>query len=104
MVFAGFRDFQPFHARRAHPRVESAAEDRRLEVSTHVPEPGAIRHRLGRSWSGYGLLRLRPTVLAVPETVSRSAHCLAPTSAGKTCLDDFRNHQGAVADIASWTA
>ena len=72
-----------------------------LKVSAHVPEPGALRDRLGRGGRGHGLLRLCPAIFTVPQTVSRSAHRLTPAGAGKTCLDDFRNHQGPAAGPAS---
>ena len=47
-------------ARRSHPGIEPAAENWRPEVSSHVPESGALRHRLGSHRRSHVLLRLRP--------------------------------------------
>ena len=101
VVAARIGDFGPVAAGRAHARIESAAQDRRPEVSADVPEPGALRHRMGSDRRGHGLLRLRAAILPAPQAVPRSAHRLAPTRAGKTDLDDQRDHQGAVAGLAS---
>ena len=56
------------------PAGQSAAAVRRTEVAAELPEPGALRHCLGRDWRGHGLLRLRAAVCAVPQAVPRSAH------------------------------
>src|SRR5258708_32441193 len=102
MVAARFGDVGLVAAGCANPRVESAAGIGRIEVSADVPESGALWNRVGRSGGGDGVLRLRAAVLVAAETVPRRAHRLAPARAGKTGLDDQRNHQGAVTRAASW--
>ena len=71
-----------------------------LKSRAHVPESGALWHRLGRRRRGHGRLRLRAAVLAVPQTVSRSAHRFASDGAGEAGLDDQRDQQGAAAGAA----
>ena len=85
------------------PAVESAAEIWRAEVSFDVPESGPLRNRVGSGGRGHGLLRLRAAIFAIAQAIPRSAHRLASTGAGKTGLDDQRNHQGAIAGAASRT-
>ena len=68
-----------------------------LEVSADVPEPGALRHRMGRHRRRHGVLRLRAAVCPVAQAIPRSAHRRAPACARKTGLDDQRNHQSATA-------
>src|SRR5581483_11672230 len=62
-----------------------------------VPEPGALRHRLGRHRRRHGVLRHRPAVLAISQAVSRSAYRVAPARAGKAGVDDQRDQQSATA-------
>ncbi len=85
------------------PRAGSkfAAENRRTEISAHVPEPGPLRHCVGRAWRCHGLLRLRLAILAAAEAMARPTHSLAPARARQAHLDDQRNHQGAAAGVAS---
>ena len=66
------------------PDVESAAQERRPEVSADVPQSGALRHRLGRDRRGHVLLRLRAAIFAAAQAVSRSAHRLATNSCRKS--------------------
>src|SRR5208282_5286168 len=103
MVAASIGDLRLVIARCAHPRIEPAARNRRIEISADVFEPGALRHRLGSSRRGDGMLRLRAAIFVVAKAISRSAHSLASTGAGKTCLDDQRNYESAVARAASGT-
>ena len=101
VVAARFGDFGLVAAGCAHPGVEPVAGIGRIEISANVLEPGALWNRLGRGWGGDGVLRLRAAIFVVAETIPRSAHRLASTGAGKTRLDDQRDHEGAVTRAAS---
>ena len=72
----------------------------RPEGAARLPHAGALRHRLGRDRRRHGLLRNRPPVFHPAQAVRRPAHRFPPAGAGKTGLDDHRNHQGAVAGRA----
>ncbi len=85
------------------PGGEPVAAVGRIEVAPELPEPGALRNRLGRDWRGDGLLRLRTAVRAVPQAVPRYADCRASTGAGEVGVDDQRDHQGATARAAGGT-
>src|SRR5580698_1895979 len=97
MVAARFGNVRPVAAGCPHPGIEPVAGIGWIEVSADVPEPSALRHLVGSNRRGDGVLRLRPAVFAVAKTIPQSAHRLASTRAGKTHMDDQRNHQGAVA-------
>src|SRR5438128_6976257 len=101
MVVAGVGDFEFVSARRADSAIKFAACQWWAEVSTHVPESGALWDRLGRGGCGHGLLRLRSAILTLPQTISRPAHRLASTDSGKARLDDHRDRQGATTRAAS---
>ena len=47
---------------RPHPRRQSAAPHRRPQEPAHVPQPGPLRHQLGRHRRGHVLLRHRPPI------------------------------------------
>ena len=84
-------------SRRSYSRIQFAAEERWPEISADVPEPGTLWNRLGRDRRGHVVLRLRVAILIAAQAIPRSAHRLAPTRAGKTRLDDQRDHQSATA-------
>src|SRR5205823_10344869 len=82
---------------------ESFAEDRRVEISADVPEPGALRHLLGSDRRCHGLLRHRAAIFATAQAIPRSAHCFASTGTRETRLDGQRDHQSATLSAASRT-
>ena len=113
----GFRaeDIHGKWSLRASVTSSLSLQDVRIPESNLLPKTGGLKSPLmclsqarygiawGRSGRGHGLLRLRPAVFTVPQTVPRSAHRFAPAGAGKTRLDDLRNHQGPAAGVASGT-
>src|SRR5215471_10751549 len=103
VVTAGIGDFGAVTARRTRARVESAAEDRWIEVSADVPEPGALRHRVGSDRRRDVVLRLRLAVFAAAEAVARPADCVASACPGQAYVDDRRDHEGTTARTASGT-
>ena len=54
-----------------HPRSESIAEVRRAEIPAHVPEPGPLRHCLGRHRGGHVVLRYGASIFPGAQAVSR---------------------------------
>ena len=52
---------RPLPAGCPHPRLQSVARLRRPQEPAHVPQPGALRHQLGRDRRRNGLLRHRAT-------------------------------------------
>jgi glutaryl-CoA dehydrogenase len=75
----------------------------RAEISTDVPEPGSLRHCVGRDRRGHVVLRLRAAICDSAQAVARSAHRLAPAGTGQAHLDDQRNHEGSTAGAAGRT-
>ena len=86
-VAAGFRDFGSDPGRRLRSRNESAAEHRRTEIAADVPEPGAIRHCLGRHRRRDGVLRMRRRIhqRAERNSTSRSRNSSWCRKNSRTC-------------------
>src|SRR6266849_6118542 len=103
MVAARLGDFWTVNAGCSYPRIKFAAEKRRPEIAADVPQSSPLRHRLGSDRCGHVLLRLRPAIRHLTQTVARPAHRLAPARARQAHLDDQRDHQSATARAASRT-
>ncbi len=89
-------------------------QDVRVPESNLLPKSGGLKSplmclnqaRYGIAWGAIGAamacydcaLAIFPAAQAIP----RSADCFAPTGAGKTCLDDFRDHQGRSSSYCRW--
>ncbi len=58
------------YAGRSRARVESAAQDRRAEISVDVFESSALRHRVGRAGRGDVVLRHRAAIFPAAQTVA----------------------------------
>ena len=72
---------------------EHAARRQGAARAASLPDPGALRHRLGRDRRGHGLLRLGAAVRAAAHPV-RQAHRRLPARAAEAREDDHRDHQG----------
>ena len=84
VVPARLRHLRPLHAGRPHPRHEPPARIRRSQIAADVPQPGPLRHRLGRHRRRHVLLRHRPPVFPGPQAVPRSAHRQPPARPGRS--------------------
>ena len=60
----------------------------RTRLAPQLPQPGALRHRLGSHRRSHGLLRLLAAVRAVPQAVPRHAYRRPPACTRETSLDD----------------
>src|SRR5437762_7354711 len=81
---------------------KSPARRGRPEGPAELPEPGALRNRVGRAGSGNGLLRHRAAVCENQKTIREQTHCFAPTGAGKARVDDHGNCERTIAGAARW--
>ena len=79
IVHARFGDVQPVLLRLPRPRRERAAFRQRSESRPGLPDPGALRHRLGRHRRRHGLLRNRAANTDPAQAVRRPA-ASPPTS------------------------
>src|ERR1700735_5380433 len=69
----------------------------RTQVSSDVPQPGALRHQLGSPGSRDVVLRHGASIFVAEKAVSRGTDRQPPTGAGEADLDDLGNHQGTTA-------
>src|SRR5208283_4130274 len=100
MVLARFRHFRPGPERLRNPRSESASWRHGPKRAAQLPEPGALRHRLGRAGRCDGLLRHRARIRQDAQAVRGQTDCLAPTGSGETRLDDHGNRERAASGAA----
>ena len=82
------------------PAENLLAQRRRTERPARLLESGPLRHRLGRSRRGHGLLRHRAAIRQDAQAIRQQAHRLASARAGKAGLDDHRNREGPIAGAA----
>ena len=66
---------RPLPAGCSHSRDQPAAWNGRTEEPAHVPEPGALRHQLGRNRRGHVVLRHGAAICQNEKAVPRAAHC-----------------------------
>ncbi len=69
------------------PACQSAARFGWPQEPAHVPQPGPLRHWLGRHRRGHVLLRHGAAVFQDQKAVSQPAHRQPPTRAGKAGVD-----------------
>ncbi len=88
VVAARLRHLQPIAARRPYPCRLPPARLKGTRLAPQLPQPGALRHRLGSHRRSHGLLRLLAAIRSIPQAVPR--HAYRRTSAGttETSLDD----------------
>ena len=91
MVVAGLGDVRVGVHGLRNPARKFAAECRGIERAFGLLESGALRNWLGSARCGDGLLRYGAAVCEDAETICEQADRFAPTSAGKTGLDDYRD-------------
>ena len=78
-----------------HPEGEPPPEDRGAEGAADVPQPGALRHRLGRDRARPWLLRQRALEYSKSRIQFGTADRRVPAHAGEARRHAHRDHEGA---------
>src|SRR5690349_2822119 len=97
MVAARVGNLRTVAAGRSRARIEPAAQDRWIKVSSDVSESGTLWDRVGSPGRSNVVLRHGAAVFAFAQTMARSAYRVPSTCAGQAGMDDQRDYQGAIA-------